>query len=45
MSALSLDIEVHADREEGVRALFAALADEGSDDELPPIIPKNLWGV
>lgn len=36
MSALWLDVEVLADREEGVQALFAELAAE--DDELPPII-------
>lgn len=38
MSALWLDVEVYADREEDVRALFAELAeeDEGASDELPP---------
>ena len=35
MRALWLDVEVLADREEELQALFADLAE---DDELPPII-------
>ncbi len=39
MSALWLDVEVLADREEEIQALFAELAaEDGADDELPPII-------
>lgn len=51
MSALWLDVEVLADQEEDLEALFAALhaEDEGADDELPPIIQDELpmqdfWG-
>ena len=51
MSALWLDVEVYADREEELEALFAELAaeDNGADDELPPIIQDELpvqdfWG-
>lgn len=48
---LRLDIEVYADREEDLEALFAELAaeDDGADDELPPIIQdkvpvQDFWG-
>ncbi len=43
---LLLDIEVYADREEDLAALFAALhaEDEGADDELPPIIQDGGLG-
>ena len=47
---LRLDIEVYADREEDLEALFAELAaEDGADDELPPIIQDELpvqdfWG-
>lgn len=49
---LRLDIEVYADREDDLNALFAELAaedDKGEDDELPPIIQDELpvqdfWG-
>ena len=49
MSALWLDVEVAADREEELQALFAELAEEGADDELPPIIQDeglewDTWG-
>ena len=50
MSALWLDIEVAADREEELQALFAELAEEDrADDELPPIIQDEgleweTWG-
>lgn len=45
MSALYLDVEVYADREDDVRALFAELAEEdGADDELPPIIQDEVPG-
>jgi hypothetical protein len=49
MSALWLDVEVLADREEELQALFAELAEEGADDELPPIIQDeglewDTWG-
>ncbi len=46
MSALWLDVEVLADGEEEVKALFAELAeeDEGADDELPPIIQDEGLG-
>ena len=51
MSALYLDVEVYADREEDVRALFAELAQEdgvdtdpsgGTGEELPPIIQDEV---
>ena len=40
------DIEVYADREDDLNALFAQLAaeDEGADDELPPIIVDTGFG-
>lgn len=48
---LRLDVEVYADREEDLGALFAALhaEDDGADDELPPIIQdevpvQDFWG-
>jgi hypothetical protein len=41
MSALRLDVEVYADREEELHALFAELAEE---DELPPIIQDEGLG-
>ncbi len=47
---LRLDIEVYADREEDLEALFAELAaEDGADDELPLIIQDELpvqdfWG-
>lgn len=44
MSALWLDVEVYADREEELQALFAELAEEGADDELPPIIQDEGLG-
>lgn len=44
MSALWLDIEVFADREEELQALFTELAEEGTDDELPPIIQDEGLG-
>jgi hypothetical protein len=50
MSALWFDVEVYADREEELEALFAELAAEGrADDELPPIIQDeglegDFWG-
>ncbi len=49
-SAIWLDVEVYADREEELQALFAELAEEeGSDVELPPIIQdegleRDTWG-
>jgi hypothetical protein len=42
MSALWLDVEVHADREEELKALFAELAEE--DEELPPMIQDEGLG-
>lgn len=47
MSALWLDVEVYADREEELKALFTELAEE--DNELPPIIQDeglewDTWG-
>ena len=46
-----VDIEVWADREADLEALFAALhaEDDGADDELPPIIQDgglewDTWG-
>ena len=50
MSAPWLDVEVLADREEELEALFAELAaEDGADDELPPIIQDgglewDHWG-
>lgn len=45
MSALWLDVEVLADREEELRALFAELAAEDeADGELPPIIQDEVPG-
>ena len=45
MSALWLDVEVYADREEDVRALFVELAQEDeADAELPPIIQDEGLG-
>jgi hypothetical protein len=49
MSAPWLDVEVLADREEELQALFAELAEEGADDELPRIIQDeglewDTWG-
>ncbi len=45
MSALWLDVEVFADREKELEALFAALAaEDGADDELPPIIQDEGLG-
>jgi hypothetical protein len=45
MSALLLDVEVYADREEELMALFAELAEEGgADEELPPIIQDEGLG-
>jgi hypothetical protein len=49
MSALWLDVEVLADQEEELQALFAELAEEGAEDELPPIIQDeglewDTWG-
>jgi hypothetical protein len=50
MSALWLDVEVLADREAEVQALFAELAAEDeADDDLPPIIQDeglewDTWG-
>ncbi len=45
MSALWLDIEVHADSEEELAALFTELAEEdGADEELPPIIQGEVPG-
>lgn len=47
---LVLDVEVYADREEELQALFAELAaEDGADDELPPIIQdegleEDYWG-
>lgn len=48
---LQLDVEVYADREEELEALFAELAaeSEGADDALPPIIQDgglewDHWG-
>lgn len=43
---LRLDVEVYADREEDLEALFAELAaeDDGADDELPPIIQDGGLG-
>lgn len=48
MSAFWLDVEVYADREEDLKALFAELAAEDGD-ELPPVIQdevptQDLWG-
>ena len=47
MSALWLDVEVHADREADLEALFAELAQEdGAEGELPPIqdeVPCDDW--
>lgn len=45
---LRLDVEVYADREEDLEALFAELAAE-EGDELPPIIQdevpvQDFWG-
>jgi hypothetical protein len=42
MSALWLDVEVYADREEELQALFAELIEEGADDALPPIIQDEV---
>lgn len=45
MSALWLDVEVYADREEEIQVLFAELAaEDGADDELPPIIQDEGLG-
>jgi hypothetical protein len=44
MSALWLDVEVYADREEDLQALFAELVGEGADDELAPIIQDEGLG-
>jgi hypothetical protein len=49
MSALWLDVEVAADREVELHTLFAELAEEGAEDELPPIIQDeglewDTWG-
>jgi hypothetical protein len=49
MSALWLDVEVYADREAELQELFAELAEEGAEDELPPIIQDgglewDTWG-
>lgn len=45
MSALWLDIEVYADREEEVQALFAELtAEDEADADLPPIIQDEGLG-
>lgn len=44
---LRLDVEVYADREEDLEALFAELAaadSEGAGDELPPIIRDEGLG-
>jgi hypothetical protein len=46
---LALDVEVYADREEELEALFKELAEEdGADGDLPPIIqdegPLDFWG-
>ena len=39
------DVEVYADREEELQALFAELAQEdGADAELPPIIQDEVPG-
>ncbi len=38
MGTLWLDVEIYGYREEELQALFAELAEEGADDELPPII-------
>ena len=45
-----VDIEMYSDREEDLQALYAELAaEDGADDELPPIIQDELpdydfWG-
>lgn len=50
MSYIGGDIEVQADREEEVQALFAELAaEDGAGDELPPILVDpgfegDFWG-
>ncbi len=49
MSALWLDVEVLADREEELQTLFAELAEDRADEELPPIIQDeglewDTWG-
>lgn len=44
MSALWLDVEVSADREEELKALFAELAAEDEADDLPPIIQDEVPG-
>lgn len=52
MSALWLDVEVLADREEELKALFAELTEEDGaehevpqgDEELPPIIQDEVPG-
>lgn len=49
MSAPLLDVEVYADQEEDVQALFAELAEDEESDELPPIIQDEVpewdtWG-
>lgn len=42
---LLLDVEVYADREENLEALFAELAaEDGADDELPPTIQDEGLG-
>ena len=47
---LRLDIEVYADREDDLNALFAELAaEDGADGEVPPIIQdevpvQDFWG-
>jgi hypothetical protein len=48
-SAIGLDVEVEADREEDLQALIAELAEDGADDELSPIIQDeglewDAWG-
>ena len=40
-----LDIEVYADREEELQAIYAELAAEEGEDELPPIIQDEVPGV
>jgi hypothetical protein len=42
MGILHLDVEVYADREEELKALFAELAKEDVDDGLPPIIQDEV---
>jgi hypothetical protein len=49
MGTLWLDVEVYADREEELQALYAELVEEGADDELPPILQDeglewDTWG-